>query len=352
MRKYFCYELKKNLRTLTVLTVLCALFVGVVMMNATLFYSRPVYDENYNTVLGYQKENYTNGIGWFCAVLVVLCVFVPVHIFRFKMNKRGVDALYSLPVKREKLYLAKTLVGLILVAVPFTACYIAGVGVVAVRENYFYFGWYFPAYFALLGTGVCLFGIYAFLFTRGNTVADGLVFMFAWTFLTELFAVRLANGFELLGFEKLAEVFHDSNYFDLDYMLVGGPIHIAEEFSRLLNDGSSKYLVWQVVVACVAFGALGYALLFTLLKKDKAENAEQISSSWWGYKTIVPAYAVLVLASFDMVDSALIVVVVTLIAEVVAYIAYRRKVKLRWTDWAAIGGSIAAGVLLGILLHP
>lgn len=350
MRKYFLCELKKNKNALIVLTVLCALLAGVVMMNSELFYTAPVYDENWNRIPGQTRiVNYDGGMGFFCGMLIVLCLFAPVYIFSFKMKKRSVDAMYSLPVRREGLYFVKSLIGLLLVFVPYTVACLTGVSVVLCRENYFQLGWYLPFYFVGVALGVCLYFAYAFLFTRANTVADGIVFMLAWSFFFELALLLVVQGLDCFGLENWGEFIKEHDYLDIQYSLFGGVVEATDFFSSLLGKKNVDFdaALAQSVAFAVVCGGAACALFFLGLKKEKAENAEQISSSWWGYKTLIPAYLALCLS---MISAGLIFWSSLLMAAIVAYIVYRRSVRLKWFDWASIGGAFLLGLMmLGLL---
>ena len=93
------------------------------------------------------------------------------------------------------MYFVKTVIGLILVFVPYAVAFFAGISVVAMREHFYRFGYYFPYFFISLPLGFLLYGFYAFIFTRANTVLDGVVFMIAWSFAVELVMVVLAAPF-------------------------------------------------------------------------------------------------------------------------------------------------------------
>ena len=72
--------------------------------------------------------------------------------------------------------------GLVLIFVPYTVSYWAGFTVIAASENLFELGQYGILFAASLPVGIGLFGINAFLFTRANTLFDGIVFMLVWIF--------------------------------------------------------------------------------------------------------------------------------------------------------------------------
>ena len=78
------------------------------------------------------------------------------------------------------------------------------------------------------------------------------------------------------------------------------------------------------------------------MHEKKAENAEQISSSWWGYKTLVPVYVFTISAQ----TTSWVGWCVTFIAAFVGFVVYRRSLKLKTVDWI----SLAVALLLGIIL--
>ncbi|MBQ8320682.1 MAG: hypothetical protein IJX81_07390 [Clostridia bacterium] len=345
MKKYLRYELKKNRNALIVLTVLCALIAGVVMVNINLFSRWPAYTESGVRVEGeYRIVNGDGGLSFFCMTLALLCVFVAVYQYAFKMKKRSVDAFYALPIRKEKLYFGKTLIGLLMVFIPYTVAYLLGITIVLCRENYFHLGWYLPYYFASVGLGVCLYFFYAFIFTRANTLVDGLVFMLGWSFLFELATYFICGALsESFGLSALAEILHERGYMDFEYMAIGGLISVETAFARLLASGTLASFRPQALLFSLLCGGAAASLFFLLLKKEKAENAEQISSSLWGYRTLIPAYLTLCVA---LTGNDPLLNIVLLAAGFVGYVVYRRSVRLKVADWISLAASFLAGLLL------
>ena len=170
MMKFFVYELKKNVWTLVVLTALATILYVVVQSASNVIWKSP----------SGQISVETPQIGVVYGELGVLCTLVPVLMYSFKMNKRSVDEFYSLPIKREKIYLAKPLAGLILVMVPYAVAYWSGFLSVALRENYYHLGYYAAGYFGGVLFGLCLYGINSFAFARANRITDGIIFIVAY----------------------------------------------------------------------------------------------------------------------------------------------------------------------------
>ena len=119
--KFFCFEMKKHLWAFVVLAAVCTLPYIAKLSTMDLFY---VYEHHDTGEMITQILSSQIGLAFFA--LGALCFLSPVLVYSFKMSKRGVDGYYSLPLKKEKLYLVKTMVGLWLVLVPFTVMYWSG----------------------------------------------------------------------------------------------------------------------------------------------------------------------------------------------------------------------------------
>ena len=53
-------------------------------------------------------------------------------------------------------------------------------------------------------------------------------------------------------------------------------------------------VIWEPTIFLypILLAAASYALMFLLLRQEKAENAEQNSDSWFGYRVMIPLYII------------------------------------------------------------
>lgn len=330
--KFFCFELKKRLWTLIVLAAVCTLPYIAELSTMDLFY---VYEHHETGELITVLRTTQIGLAFFA--LGALCYLSPALVYSFKMSKRGVDAYYALPLKKEKLYLVKTLVGLLLVLVPYTLMFWSGFLTLLFRAgNPYDMFWYVPAYFGGALLGICLFGLNAFLYTRGNTVADGFVFMIAYVPFFVMLYTYFIQAFNLSAYPPEAGFFS-----------FGGLMGFGDSMHDLILRYENVTLPPLTFVVMPVLGVAGYALLFALLPYEKGENAEQVSDSWFGYKTLIPIYTAFLLAlnlnAFDMIWFCTVAV-----AAIVATVVYQRKFKFHLKWWGMIGGALALGLFLGI----
>ena len=293
------------------------------------------------------------------AVLAVLCTVTPVMQFSYRMKKRSVDLWYSLPVSRTRLAAVKTVGGLVLTLVPYTVGFWLTVIVVAARGAHFAYEWYLPLYFLSLVFGAGLFGVNAFLFTRGNTIGDGIVFLVLWGALLPMFVFLTQAGFYAYNHDVYVS---DPSFEDIAVSLFTySPITVAADFfdamirhnvsqaGTLVSHGDSVMLAVALPVGAVESVA-AYVALFLRAERDRAENVGQISASPMGYKVLIPVYGALMgaMGRLMYVEGAfvLLLLALTLIGEVVLYFAYRRSFRLKRADVISIAVSLVIAVAL------
>lgn len=337
MLRYFKYELKKNILPIIILTFISCLIYLAAIANANFVYYYPNGIDS-----GYETRGTSSLVTIPAIILCVLCTIVPVMLFSFKMNKRSVDGFYSLPLRREKIYLVKSLIGLILIFVPYITSYWLGFIATAIKPNLFSLVQFIPLFFISIPLAVLLFGINSFAFTRANRYEDGIIFIAMFAF---LFVVLI---------EFIFNIFPTRNI-DSSYWFTYSPIiYTFSKYNSLISKtgGWSNYAYvyeWLLYLFAGLTGVACWFGLFFTLKKEKAENAEQNSTSWFGYRTMIPAYMVLVLSLLDFSSYLVLYYVFILVAGIILYIMYRRTFKLKLIDWMVILLSIVLGLLLSMI---
>ena len=341
--RYFRYELKKNLKTLGLLTAICTIIYVVVTSTSNLYYS-------YGTIAVYVPGHSNSGgirnnspqISIIYLLLGAMCFVVPALMYSFKMNRRSADAFYSLPIKREKLYLVKTLVGLILVFVPYTVAYAAGFLCVALRENFYNLIWYLPGYFGGILFGLSLYGVAAFSFARANRVADGVIFMIFYA----LIGLLIASLVEAIEIER--GIPYDERMETVYFFLFVCFVVFSEKIDALLREGGNQDLDFLMFLFVFLHAVAGFALLFLLPRFDKGEDAEQYSDSWFGYRVMIPLYTALLIGLMGGTE-ALYIVLFT-VAAIVMTIIYRRKALFSWQYWVMIAVGALGGIVLNLII--
>lgn len=342
MIKFIRYELKRNLLPMVIFTAIACLIVGIMNTLSDTYY----YYDFPNEVRVRSALLSTPTV-----IFVILCVIVPILQFSFRMKSRGADLWYSLPVKREKLMLVRTLAGLLLAVIPFTVSYWFGFFILLGRTNYYVLHGYLLYYLALLPLGVLLFGIYSFLFSRANTVCDGIIFMIAWTFIFMMPFLYMSmhnityssqiNGWQ--EFTPFGMLYYVEQWFD-DY--------ICGSYGYAVHAPALRSLAWLIPIAA-AEGIGAYAGLFLTARGQKAENSEQLSSSLWGYKVFIPLYVFMFGGCLDVTDLQLCLLwgAILLVGGYVSYIAYRHSFRLKLCDILSLLISFAAGIGFSLLGH-
>ena len=176
---------------------------------------------------------------------------------------------------------------------------------------------------------------------------DGILFIAAWACILPLFLALVSGWADDTIFSYVVEGRTRSYkvWNACDSLFTYSPLAWTSAFfERLvvakqpLNDGMCVNFALAAAVG-VAEMAAAYTLLFVCADRDKSENADQISSSWWGYKVLIPAYLALAVAVlrpdllFGGVDWWMVLIwVVLLVLALVLYFAYRRSFRLKKRD--------------------
>lgn len=333
MIKFLRYELKKTFPYFLLVTVFIS--IAYMILLATI---RTSWTVDGKVFIGDPHF-------WVLHIALIALAFInPIVVYSFKMTKRGVDGYYALPVKRQKLFYTKTLVGLFLTLAPFTVAYLGGVIVLLCRAgNPYHMQWYAIGYLGFVLLGICLFGVNAFAFTRAHRVGDGILLMIAYALIGSLTVAYVESAAHTVAYWWIEESFS-----------AWGSI---SAYGRLMSDfimkNTSPNWTWWIFLYPIVVGTACYVAMFLLLKSEKSESAEQISEGWLSYKLAIPIYTALGIGTlpFSWLGLALIA-----LASIAATMLYRRKLLFSWKYWVMIGIGVAVGVLLmllvGILAPP
>lgn len=360
MKKALWCEVKRNLLPLVIFAAI-TLIVGV------------SYTSTMELRVGaFASFRYDSGLACYAVLLCVLCTVAPVMQFFYRMKQRSVDLWYSLPITRKQLVLVRTLAGLLLVFVPFTIAYWPGVAIVAMRCNelassvrgfHFQYIHYLSCFAQMLLLGTCLFGVNAFLFTRGNSMFDGIFFILGWAILVPLFVVVLNDDFAFDFYWQGAsgrQTWVNSSLF-FTYFFTYSPVAwTGAAFEKLITVGAffdNEFHFMVTSILGVLEGAAAYLALFLLADKDKSENVGQISSSRMGYKVLLPALEagvialIIVSVGWGWYDwNTVFYMVLVALCALAFYFAYRRSFRLKISDILSVILALVAGVLLALLL--
>lgn len=336
IKKYFKYELKKAIWPTIILTIL-----GILIYIPILASSNFVRDVYYNP-----KTN----IGTITTFLAIVCTVVPIYEFRFLMKKRSIDQLYSLPIKRESLILCKLVAGYLKILIAYSIAFFLGLLVIIMKGHSFNLQYYIPLFFMSIIFGLFLYGFNCFIFSRANTIIDGIIFIFFY-----IFAVFLIILFVLVFLEKLVLIENiDYYYFGFSYsplVLINNYydslIAASDFFPKNYDNNWISYVIWIIV------GITSFVGIYISPKYDKAERAEQISNSYFGYSVIIPVYLFLLIFVFEInpfrQPYQIMIIALLFGASIIGYIIYLRTFKLKLKYWIIVAIIVIVGIIASIL---
>ncbi|MBD5132263.1 MAG: hypothetical protein HDT28_06750 [Clostridiales bacterium] len=334
MKKYFVYELKKSLFVTLALAVIATAVYLVSVLTDTVKVDYKYFSVPVETIL---------------VLGGAMSVIIPIWKLGYLMKKRSVDLYYSLPLSHTRILAVKLLAGLIALFAPYTIAYWVGsIAALASVGKYINGVCFVSMYFASLIPMAIIYSLTAFLFTRANRFVDGVAFVIMTGMSLEMIMVVVLKVVTL--YDKSYEFF--KYYFNsIYYTPFGSLILIWEYFSKAIMNETVNIRINAVdIVGLALIAVLGLAAGIGLLfaeKRAKAENCEQISESFFGYKVMIPLYTFL-LALLGSYDSFILAAVIAA-AAYAASVLYKRTPKIGWKFAVIVGVAFIVGVGLSFI---
>ncbi len=303
-KRYFTHHLKSVLPRLAVFTIIAVL---ITVMTANSSHSK------------YAPEHSDSAYYILTIIIGFLATVLPMFEFSTFNNKRNLDTLFSLPIKRSAFAAVHIAVGFIQLFTVYTVSTVSLYMTHLDYAAYYDFSYLIPYYFSILGLGTAIYFIFTFIFTRANSTLDGIVFSVFWMF----------NVF--LVYSLADYIFKFKTNFDvlMIYIPINDVTTYFQMYTEMNNISVSFYTFDKVVIACWVIAGMA-SLTATLLtfSKKKVERVGEVSDSIFGYTLNIPLYFVCLTSLFDDVTAT----VWLTICAVVGYFIFRRGFKLKKSD--------------------
>ncbi len=275
----------------------------------------------------------TSGINILATILGIFSTIIPIlELSQFK-NRRNLDTLYFFPIKREKMALAHYICGFYQISIIYTVTFATNFLFLVFETDFFELNHMIPYYFYSLLLGLVIYSVFMFIFIQANSITDGILFCFIWIFILSIVSYTFIDIFNL---ESIAVTYQKQNwgiiYAPLDKLtkLYRNLIEINDPYPSdyLIGQIKEQAFMFFVWVAVGIIAAIGYVFSFA---KKRAENAGEISNSWFGYKMLIPVYTFCPIFLMRS-DGIKVLSISFLILMIIGYIIYRRGVKFQKSD--------------------
>lgn len=320
MRKLLKYELKHRILNITALSLIFSIIVVSVMLN---------YDASLQEFAPLSLISIS---------MAFLSIVVPIIEFRFKMSKSHIDTLYSMPIKRSKIHLVRTISGLFEIIIPYIISYLIFFIWIISITNKFYIVYFVEFFFIILLISLITYFIIIFAFTRANNLIDGLIFILMYAVTLE-FLLNLVVHF--------TDSIHSWNY-----LLCSPFIFICHIFNE---KSIGNYVDGYTIGNCVASISIYFvlAIIFTIIYykkiyKESPENISLKSDSLWGYKVLIPALVTLI-SIYTLSWGLIVIYILVFVGGYLLYAIYTRTFRINRYNLMILIGSYILGTIIGVL---
>ena len=265
-KQYFRSHLKANLRPFLYIFVAVLVFTFLLETNMA---------PHYETAL--------------TAPVILICVLayiLPVMEFSFFKKRINLDCAYSLPISRRAMGTVHYLTGLGMLLITFSASYLLNFLLLLSRKG-LNLTPMTAHYFLCLLLGFAMYSVMVFVFNEANTRGDGIWFMVLYTF---VFALILA----------LLPQFSSKLYGTGFSFIPWGSFALITEYYQYLVESEWPWQAnfWQAPQKFIGFffwivaGIASTVGFFLTFGKRRMERTEEISDSHFGFRTLIPVYAI------------------------------------------------------------
>ena len=377
-KSYFLHQIRQYLRPMLIIIAITLLIgSGVTALNDytyELHYGHDVqeyltsdhryYIGNAVYVKSLDVESYKINeisLGYPVTVMMIMAAVAPGWMFCIFKKKRNLDCFYSLPISRRTLGMIQYGLGLIAVFLPFVLTYAQAI-LANIAGGYFEnLAHQHILYHFLLSilAGFVMYTLSAFVFNLANTSSDGYIFMFAY---------QAVPAFIISCIENMIYSYYSANnqypfdsviYQNLSADYGSNYLFFGETLSDLARKVERKYpdpyydvnfsedYIWLWIIVWTIVGVLALYGLYKLFALKRADQAEEISDTIFGYKTLVPICGVIGILSELNADLYYSLLMFT--AVVIGYTFYRRGVRYKKPDVIVMAATFFLSIFAPIL---
>lgn len=318
-KSYFRSHLKSNgniLLYLTVIALVLTLVIGISSGTGAYWDSK----------LEAPVTTYHSTIDVPVVFLYLLVYIAPVLEFSFFKKRINLNCAYAMPISRRALGLVHYLTGAITVLIPYTLSYFLNFILILTRGvQYYNLAPMIAHYFLCLLLGLAIYSMMVFAFNEANSTGDGILFMILWSFVM-LFATLAMGRHIRMSY---------SHIFPFPWLLISQLTtsyqHLIEMTVPVYSGGRGFLQTPHCIFGIVIWSLLGIASgirFFLSFGKRRMEKTEEISDSFFGYRVLIPYFAVTGIIALPSFSIWVIFEILTLIG----YTIYRRGFHYKLSD--------------------
>ena len=326
-KAYFRLHLKADIKPF--IYILAVVLVLTFLMGMSL---QPV--ERFDHFTGKLYIEYHSTLYIPVVFLCILTYVLPVMEFSFFKKRIHLDCAYSLPISRRTMGIVHYLTGLIILFCAFSYSYLLNFAMLIGRgTKWFNFAPMASHYLLCLLLGFSMYSVMVFVFNRANTRGDGIWFMILYTF---VFCLVISAYAQLVDNWYWSEAIYPAVLWGVIDTMTVAYQRVVE-----ISEGGSVAELWQMqkfvtlFVFWVLAGIASAAGLYFTFGKRRMEITEEISDSFFGFRTLIPIYAVTGMIVFEVSDSIISWVIIELFA-LLGYTIYRRGFHYKKSDIAIL----------------
>lgn len=336
-------EMKSYLKYRLMRALLPTLVVSVI----SIVISQP-YIMEYASDRHYYTSSYA-GLVFFSFLLLATCFLIPIFELSELQNRRNLDTIYAFPINRSHLAATHYISGFLQIVFIYTVTFLAALPHWILSEKNYHLQYLLPFFLLSLLFAWVLYSVFSFLYLSANSIWDGIVFC-----LFGIFAVSCVMSIaDQILREWFGRYIRELNWqmwllynpiqfvqYIFDHLLLYGYDIVFDNHDMTISIAESYASFWYMYLFWLVVGVATTAGFFHTVKHKRVEQIGDISTSWFGYRTMIPLCGYCWIISYPSFSY-----VVVLIAMLTLYFLYRRSFRLKISDILILAGTLIPNLL-------
>lgn len=247
--------------------------------------------------------------------MLILGFVLPLVSFRFNLNKKSVDTVYSLPISRKELYNTHYFAGLIMIVAIPTICFLIDIFIITLRFERVPMVFNLRMllnYVAMLLAVTSLYSLNTWIVNKANNLVDALILEAAYEAIPLILMLATmvfipAHIVGMAGFDLI----------DLSiYKWISPSIMIftpLSNFEMYLYSGTVNTTIFLEMLCSIISCVFFYLVALFTFNKREGEDAQQVSRDFFTYPFVVNIVSIALISTSNVIQMDILPIIVYLV---------------------------------------
>lgn len=277
-------------------------------------------------------------------IIMIAAYVIPLYDYRIYYQRSSANLYLSLPDKRVNLYRTSTYFHIALNALAFLISVSLGIMILAIKGTDLAYEYLFYYTISMVVIFISTYLFSAFIATRAYNITDAIIINLAYIALPIMVLFMLYSAFNIKNIEM--------SWYNISF--IGACQKVSKIFPQFAIMPLAKHFdEWYVMLIMLILGLVLHYFSCRAVTKFKTEKIGDITNSFFGYRTLIPAFCmiILIIANYQTGVTAILVVIIMVLCYFVFSLIGKKNFKFNWKLLLCFLGMILLANLIILLFQ-